>query len=78
MTLGDLFDRIRTTMPSDAPQSLTAQETADILAYALSLNKCPSGEKELPADMVALSQIRITSRPEAADRKQDAFAAGLR
>lgn len=64
LTLGDLFDRIRTTMPADAPQTLSPQETADILAYTLSLNKCPAGEKELPSDTAALSQIRVTGRPD--------------
>ena len=51
-------------MPADAPRSLGLPETADILAYMLSLNKCPAGEKELSPDMVALSEIRIT-RPAA-------------
>jgi len=65
LTLADLFDRIKTTMPADAPQTLGAQEAADILAYTLSQNKCPAGEKDLPADAAALAQIRITSRPDA-------------
>src|SRR4051812_33935210 len=73
LTLGDVFDRIRTTMPADAPQTLSAQETADILAYVLSLNKCPPGEKDLPSDAAALGQVRITSRPEP---RQD-LAAGV-
>jgi len=64
LTLGDLFDRVNTTMPADAPRSLGLLETADILAYVLSLNTCPAGEKELPPDMDVLSQIRITGRPE--------------
>ena len=55
-------------MPADAPQSLGAQETADVLAYALSLNKCPSGEKELPPDTIELGRIRITSQPEREER----------
>jgi len=63
LTLGDLFDRVNTTMPADAPRSLGLLETADILAYMLSLNKCPAGEKELSPDMVALSEIRITRQP---------------
>jgi mono/diheme cytochrome c family protein len=66
MTLGDLFDRIRTTMPADAPQSLSAQETADILAYTLSSNRCPAGDHELAADVTTLRQIRVTSRPDPA------------
>jgi mono/diheme cytochrome c family protein len=59
-TVGDLFDKIRTTMPADAPQSLSAQDTADIVAFILSQNKCPSGEKELPSDLAALKQIQVT------------------
>ena len=57
---GDLFDRIRTTMPADAPQSLSAQDTADILAFIFSQNKCPPGEQELASGMDALKQIQIT------------------
>jgi S-disulfanyl-L-cysteine oxidoreductase SoxD len=82
LTLGDLFDRIKTTMPADAPQTLSAQETADILAYLLSLNRCPPGEKDLPSDAAALGQVRITSRPDPArDDLQavpDTGLAGLR
>ena len=68
LTLGELFDRIKTTMPADAPQTLSAQETADILACVLSLNKCPAGEKDLPSDAAALGRVRITSHP---DPRQD-------
>jgi S-disulfanyl-L-cysteine oxidoreductase SoxD len=68
LTLGDLFDRIKTTMPADAPQTLSPQETADILAYVLSLNKCPTGEKDLPSDPAALGQVRITSHPDPTQR----------
>ena len=57
---GDLFERIRTTMPADAPQSLSAQDTADILAFIFSQNKCPPGEQELPSGIDALRQIQIT------------------
>jgi cbb3-type cytochrome c oxidase subunit III len=64
LTLGDLLDRIKTTMPADAPRSLGQQETVDILAYMLSLNKCAAGDEELPPDMEVLSQIRVTSQPE--------------
>jgi mono/diheme cytochrome c family protein len=63
MTVGELFDRVRTTMPADAPRSLSPQETADLVAFVLSLNTCPAGEKELPSEMDVLGQIRITSQP---------------
>src|SRR3974390_557036 len=33
LTVGDLFNRIRTTMPADRPGNLKRREAADILAY---------------------------------------------
>jgi mono/diheme cytochrome c family protein len=62
-SLGDLFDRIHSTMPGDAPGSLSLQDTADIIARVLQLNKFPVGQKELPTDMNALGQIKIESTP---------------
>lgn len=47
LSLGDLFDRIRTTMPQDNPGSLTREDYADILAFLLKANALPSGAKEL-------------------------------
>ena len=47
LTLGDLFDRLRTTMPQDNPGSLTRDQYADILAFILKANAVPSGAKEL-------------------------------
>ena len=64
-SLGDLFDRIHSTMPADSPGSLSLQDTADILARVLQLNKFPTGDKELPTDMNALNQIKIESQPPA-------------
>src|SRR3954469_14603303 len=64
-SLGDFFDRIHSTMPADAPGSLSLQDTADVIARVLQLNKYPAGEKELPTDMNALGQIKIESQPPA-------------
>jgi len=47
LSVGDLFDRIRTTMPQDNPGSLTRDQLADILAFLLRANGLPSGAKEL-------------------------------
>jgi len=47
LSLGDLFDRIRTTMPQDNPASLTRDQYADILAFLLKANGMPAGAKEL-------------------------------
>jgi mono/diheme cytochrome c family protein len=64
MTVGELFEKTKDTMPADAPRSLSAQETADVLAYVIRVNKCPAGDKELPADRDALNQIRIAREPD--------------
>jgi S-disulfanyl-L-cysteine oxidoreductase SoxD len=65
-TLGDLFDRIRQTMPAppEQPGKLTPQQNADVVAHILSVNGFPAGPTELPADSDPLKQIRIeASKP---------------
>jgi mono/diheme cytochrome c family protein len=57
LTLGDLFDRIRTSMPADRPGSLSRQDNADVIAYILQFNQFPSGKEELPRDALVLKQI---------------------
>jgi S-disulfanyl-L-cysteine oxidoreductase SoxD len=59
LTVGDLFERIRRSMPQDDPGRLTRQENADVLAYLLSFNKFPAGNMELAHDTQVLKQIRI-------------------
>ena len=64
-TMGDLFERIRISMPTDAPGRLTRQENADILAYILSLNKFPAGKTELDRQSEVLKQIKfVASKPQ--------------
>jgi hypothetical protein len=58
-TMGDLFERIRATMPRDKPGRLSRDINADITAYMLSFNQFPAGEAELSRDTQALKQIRI-------------------
>jgi mono/diheme cytochrome c family protein len=58
-TVGDLFDKIHTSMPASAPGSLSEAQTADIIAYIFSVGKYPAGAAELPAKMDALTQITI-------------------
>jgi len=47
LSLGDLFDRVRTTMPQGNPGSLNRDQYADILAFLLKANGLPSGPREL-------------------------------
>lgn len=59
LTLGELFDRIRVSMPQGNPGSLSRQQNADILSYLLHFNKFPSGKAELQKDSELLKQIRF-------------------
>ena len=59
LTLGDLFDRIRKTMPQGTPGKLTKQQDADVLAYVLSFNKFPAGKTELSRQTEFLKEIRF-------------------
>jgi mono/diheme cytochrome c family protein len=62
LTVGDLFDRIRTSMPMDSPGSLTAEATSDIVAFVLQSNDFPAGGAELRPDPAGLKGITITNR----------------
>jgi S-disulfanyl-L-cysteine oxidoreductase SoxD len=62
LSLADLFERIRTTMPQNAPASLSRPQYADILAFVLETGKFPAGTTAL--DPAALMPIKYrTYRP---------------
>jgi mono/diheme cytochrome c family protein len=61
LTLGDLFERIRKTMPQSAIGKLTKQQDTDVLAYLLSFNKFPAGKTELPRQVEFLKLITFDS-----------------
>ena len=64
LTVGDLFERIRTTMPADHPGKLTREQDADVLSFMLSVNRFPAGQTELDHRTEALKQIRLeASKP---------------
>ena len=58
-SLAQLFSRIRETMPQDKPNTLSPQETADIVAYILNANQLPAGDMPLPTDLEILKEIRL-------------------
>jgi len=60
-TVGELFERIRSLMPLDRPNSLSAQAYRDIVAYILQSNKFPAGEQDLDSDGDVLRRILITT-----------------
>lgn len=61
LTLGDLFERMRISMPQNAPGSLSRQVNADILAFILKVNQFPSGKTELDRQTDILKQIKFES-----------------
>src|SRR5579859_4548639 len=65
LTLGDLFDRVKKTMPQTAPGKLTRQQNADVLAFLLNRNKFPAGKTELYKQSEMLKEIRFESEKPA-------------
>jgi mono/diheme cytochrome c family protein len=52
--VGDLFERVMTTMPAGKPGTLTPPETADIVAYVLCRNSVKPGGTALPSNRSVL------------------------
>ena len=59
LTVGDLFERIRISMPQNNPGSLSGQQNADILAFMFKASKFPTGTTELAKDAGILKQIKF-------------------
>jgi mono/diheme cytochrome c family protein len=64
LTVGDLFERLRITMPADKAGSLSRQINADITAYLLAKNGFPAGQTELGTQTEILKTVKIlTQKP---------------
>lgn len=60
LSVGDLFERIRISMPPSGPADMKPEEKADIVAYMLQYSKFPVGTTtELEPKLEALKQIKI-------------------
>ena len=59
VTVGDLFERTRTSMPQDKPGTLSRQNMADVLAFVFSQNKMPPGKAELARQPEMLKLIQF-------------------
>lgn len=70
LTVGDLFERIRKTMPLNKPGRLTRQVNVDIVAYILSVNRFPPAGTELPRETELLKQIRLEMVRPDPDKKK--------
>lgn len=53
-SVGDLFDKTRTTMPTDKPGALSEQAYLDLVAYVFQANQLPAGRDELKSSSAAL------------------------
>jgi S-disulfanyl-L-cysteine oxidoreductase SoxD len=59
LSMNDLSERIRVSMPADAPGTLEPADVADLMAFMLSKGDFPTGQTELPADPAALKQVKF-------------------
>lgn len=58
-TAASLLDKIQQTMPANEPGTLTAPQSADLVAYILKLNRVPVGQTPLPTDAAALATLKL-------------------
>jgi mono/diheme cytochrome c family protein len=61
LSMGDLFERTRISMPQSSPGSLSRPQYTDILAFMLSSGSFPEGKSELPRETEALKEILFQS-----------------
>ena len=59
LSIGDLAERIRVSMPQDKPQSLSRDQTADLIAAILKANRMPAGQTDLASQAEAMKQIKF-------------------
>lgn len=71
LTLDVLFERIRTTMPSDNPAKVARPAKTDILAYILSMNRFPAGKVELQQRSELMKDILIEANKQQSQRVQN-------
>ncbi len=58
-TVGDLFEKMQTSMPGDHPGTLSRQQNGEILAFILRFNEFPAGQTELRTEAEVLAKIRF-------------------
>lgn len=62
LTLDQLSDKIRTSMPPDNPNSIAKSQVADIVAYILAKNQYPAGKGDLSPDSLT-TIVLVKSQP---------------
>jgi mono/diheme cytochrome c family protein len=59
LTVGDLSERIRQSMPPDNPDKINQQQRVDVISLILNANGFPDGQKDLETRVEFLKQIKI-------------------
>jgi cytochrome c5 len=62
-SLGELFDKIRNTMPPNKAGTVSPQQLVDLIAYILSANALKAGDLPLTDDPETLKHIRLDAPP---------------
>lgn len=68
LPLSDMFLTIGTTMPQNAPDSMTPQAVIDVVSFLLKASGAPAGAAELPPELEKLEEIVVTEKPTAPRR----------
>lgn len=63
LNLGDIYESIESTMPPEEPETLGDQAYIDVVAFLLSANGYPAGDRELTADPVLLQGVAVERVP---------------
>ncbi len=64
LSVQQLFERIRVSMPEDAPGTLTREETAAIVAYLFKQNRFPAGTTDLSDRAEMLGMVKyVAAKP---------------
>jgi mono/diheme cytochrome c family protein len=61
LTVTQLFDRTRQSMPQDNPGSLSRDETASIIAYLFRKNGFPAGDTDMSSAGEVMGQIKYVA-----------------
>lgn len=59
LSVGDLYERVRVSMPPNNPAAVPNQEKVDIVSHILKANGFPAGTTELAAQAEALKAIKF-------------------
>jgi len=62
LTVGDLAERIRISMPQGNEGTLSRQQVSDVIAAIFAVNEYPAAQMDLPKELELLKQIQIAAR----------------